>query len=336
MSVVDRNLYRHLGVVIIIFSLLLVLGSLGYRMIEGWSWADSLYMAVITLSTVGFGEIRPLSAGGRIFTGALIVMGVGATAYTFSTVANYIVAGEFRGVIRRNRMHNRVAKLEGHYIICGYGRIGCQVVRELLESHIELVVIDLRTEPLAELEDLGVYLIEGNAIEDPILLQAGIEKAAGLCCCLPHDTDNVFVALSARTLNPNLTIIARANNAQSERKLQIAGADHVINPYTTSGHRMARQLIHPSIIKFMDVVMRLGKVDIVIEDIHLSDGSVLGNQTIADTEIRKKIGATILAVRRPGGQVFLNPDGNFSLQAGDTLIALGTIEQLSQLAVAAA
>ena len=167
------------------------------------------------------------------------------------------------------------------------------------------------------------------------MIEAGIEQASGICCCLPNDSDNVYVALTARALNPNLTIISRANSHESERKLQIAGVDHVINPYVTSGRRMARQLIHPNILEFMEVVMHRGEVDILIEDIGLSERSTLRDQTIESTEIRRRIGANILAVRRPDGEIFVNPSVDFALRSGDTLIALGTPDQLDMLATEA-
>ena len=335
MTVAERSFYRQLIVVSTLYLLLLTLGSAGYSLIEGWSLTDSLYMTVITISTVGFGEIRPLSPQGRVFTGAMIVMGVGATAYTFSTVADFIVAGEFRNILWRRRMQNRIGKLTGHFIVCGYGRVGEHVVNELLSNDVKLVVVE-RLETLGpDLENLGVIPVEGNATDDAILIQAGIAQASGICCCLPNDSDNVYVALTARALNPELTIISRANSHESERKLQIAGVDHVINPYVTSGRRMARQLIHPNILEFMDVVMHRGEVDILIEEIGLSERSSLRDQTIAATEIRRRIGANILAVRRPDGEIFMNPSVDFALRAGDTLIALGTPDQLDLLATEA-
>ena len=178
--------------------------------------------------------------------------------------------------------------------------------------------------------------VEGNATDDAALLRAGIERASGICCCLPNDSDNVYVALTARALNRDLTIISRANSHESERKLQIAGVNHVINPYVTSGRRMARQLIHPNILEFMDVVMHRGEVDILIEDIGVSERSTLRDQTIADTEVRTKTRCQyILAVRRPDGETFVNPGVEFALRAGDTLIALGTPDQLDKLATEA-
>ncbi len=335
MTVTAQKLYRHLIFVSALYALLLALGSGGYMVIEGWSWTDSVYMTVITISTVGFGEIRPLSPIGRVFTGGLIILGVSTTAYAFSTLADLIVAGDFRNLIWRKRMQNRIDKLNGHFIVCGYGRVGEHVVNELLANNVPLVVIEIVANLGPDLENLGVIPIEGNATDDTALIQAGIEKASGICCCLPNDSDNVYVALTARALSPNLTIISRANSHESERKLQIAGVDHVINPYVTSGRRMARQLIHPNILEFMDVVMHSGEVDILIEDIGVSERSTLRDQTIADTEVRKRLGANILAVRRPDGETFVNPGVEFALRAGDTLIALGTPEQLDHLATEA-
>lgn len=332
MNVAERKFYRHLTILLVAYLLLSVIGATGYSIIEGWSWTDSLYMTVITISTVGFGEIHPLSQAGRIFTSFLIVAGVVATAYVVSTVADFIVAGEFRGHLWRKRMQDRIGKLRNHYIVCGYGRVGEQVTNELLTNAEKLVVIERQAELGPELEAINAIPVKGNATEDAVLLQAGIEKASGICCCLPNDSDNVYVALTARALNPSLTIISRANSFESERKLRIAGAHHVINPYVTSGRRMARQLIHPNILEFMDVVMHRGEVNILIEYIRLGERSQLRDKNIPATEIRRRIGANILAVRRPDGETIVNPGVELSLRAADTMIALGTPEQLDLLA----
>lgn len=324
-------LQRFLIVSGIFFSLLLA-GTVGYVLIEGWGWRDALYMTIITVSTVGFGEVRPMSDAGRLFTTGLIVSGVGAAAYMFSSLANYIVAGELRGVLRRQRMQNRINQLEDHYIVCGYGRVGIQVAQELLQNQVDLVVIDVDADRSEEIEANGLLMVVGDATEDAVLSQAGIERAAGLCACLPSDAGNVFVTLTARTLNPNLVIIARSNTLDSERKLGIAGADHVINPYSISGHRMARQLIHPNVVEFMDVVMRRGQLQILIEEIRVSTSSVLHDKSLAQYNVRQRTGANVLAVSRPGGRTFTDINSDFVILAGDTLIALGTPEQLERLA----
>lgn len=335
MTPLVRKFLSHFIVVVGLYLILLAVGWVGYVYIEGWSWTDSVYMTVITISTVGFGEIRPLSPTGRVFTGAMIIMGVSTTAYAFSTMANLIVTGDFRSLIWRKRMQNRIDKLRGHYIVCGFGRVGEHVVQDLMAHDEDLVLVEMLPSVRHEFENSNVIMVEGNATDDKVLLQAGIDHAAGICCCLPNDSDNVYVALTARALNPNLTIISRSNSPESERKLIIAGVDHVINPYTTSGRRMARQLVHPNILEFMDVVMHQGKLDIVIEEIEISERSPLRDVTISQTEIRKRLGANILAVRRPDGETFLNPGVEFHLRASDTLIALGTPEQLDLLATEA-
>ncbi len=335
MTAQGRRFYRHIIVVVGLYALLLAVGWVGYVLIEGWSWTDSVYMTVITISTVGFGEIRPLSPAGRVFTGAMIIMGVSTTAYAFSTLADVIVAGEFRNLIGRRRMQNRIDKLRGHFIVCGYGRVGEAVVQDLLAHNEELVLIEMLASLRSHFENTKVIMVEGNATDDSALIQAGIEHAAGICCCLPNDSDNVYVALTARALNPDLTVISRANSPESERKLLIAGVDHVINPYVTSGRRMVRQLVHPNILEFMDVVMHRDEVDILIEEIVISERSHLRDHTISATEVRKRLGANILAVRRPDGETFVNPGVDFPLRASDTLIALGTPEQLHLLATEA-
>ncbi|MCB0114679.1 MAG: potassium channel protein [Caldilineaceae bacterium] len=331
----STDLLRRLIAVLMLFGGLLTFGTLGYMILEGWAWYDAFYMTVITLSTVGFGEVRSLDQGGRIFTMILIVLGVGGAAYTFSTVADYIVAGELRGILRRRRMEQIIKQLQNHYIVCGYGRVGSQVVQELRQNQVSMVVIEANPDLSTEIEEMGIVSVIGNASEDAMLSQAGIERAAGLCACLPNDADNVFVTLTARTLNPHLTIIARANTQENERKLRIAGADHVINPYSISGHRMARQLIHPNVVEFMDVVMRRGQVEMRIEEIRVHAGSNLCNKSIAECDVRRRTGTNVLAIRRPSGQTQTVLSGDIVLTAGDTLIGLGTPEQLDALAALA-
>ena len=232
-------------------------------------------------------------------------------------------------------MQNRIRKLDQHYIICGYGRVGSQVTQELLSHNVKLIVLELDPTQAEELEAMGIMTMVGDAAEDAALEAAGIERAAGLCACLPDDADNVFVTLTARTLNPNLTIIARANTQENERKLRIAGADHVINPYSISGHRMARQLIHPNVVEFMDVVMRRGEVEIRIEEIRISGDSQLDGVSFAEADVRRRTGTNVLAVRRPGDRTYTDLSGSFMIRSGDTLISLGTPEQLDALSALA-
>lgn len=312
------RLNRRLWAVLIMVNGLLAVGTAGYKLIEGWSWHDALFMTVITLSTVGYGEVRPLSGIGELFTIVLILLGVGGVAYTFSTLADYFIAGELNGILQRQRMARTISKLRNHYIICGYGRVGQQVVQGLRANRYDVVVIDSTDNCVAEFEKEGIHYVIGDAASDPILQQAGIEHASGLCTCLPNDATNVFVVLSARTFNPNLFIISRSNQPESERKLRIAGANQVINPYLITGHRMAAQLLHPSVVEFLDVIMRSGELELRIEEIKIGPASAMNGRT--------------LAVRRHDGKLFTYLPAEFTLESGDVLVGLGTQPQLSLLA----
>lgn len=328
----EQSLSRRLFIVVGLFGGLMLMGTIGYILIEGWPWQDALFMTVITLSTVGFGEVRPLTTAGEIFTIGLIVLGVGGAAYTFSTVADYIVAGELRGVLRRKRMQNEIKRLNNHYIICGFGRVGRRVAMDLQANDVDVVVVENNTDSAAEVESMGFLHLFGDATDDTVLREAGIERAAGLCTCLPGDAENVFAVLTARTLNKDLIIIARVDRASSERKLMVAGANHVISPHAIGGHRMASQLLHPNVVEFLDVVMRQGNLELWIEEIVVHHGSEMENHTLAESQIRTRTGANVLAVRRPDGHTYTDPAGSFGIQFKDSLIALGTPDQLESLA----
>ncbi|MEZ4715483.1 MAG: NAD-binding protein [Caldilineaceae bacterium] len=327
-----RNLNRTVLAVLIMLGGLLFLGTAGYMVIEGWPWRTALFMTVITISTVGYGEEYPLSMRGEAFTMVLIVLGVGAAAYTFTTFTDYIVAGELRGVLRRQRMKREISKLTDHFVICGYGRVGRQLAESLRESGYVVVVVDADPAVAAELEDAETYFIPGSATEDEQLLEAGITRARGLASCLPQDADNVFVVLSARALNAQLVIIARSNQVESTTKLRIAGADQIINPYLITGRRMAAQLVHPNVVEFLDVVMQRGELELRIEELIIGAGSGVDGKTLAQAHVRSETGVNVLAVRRRDRTIHTDLGPAFPLSAGDTLICLGTPQQLAQLA----
>lgn len=322
--------------VAVLLSALLVFGTAGYMVVEGWTLNDAFYMTVITISTVGYGEERPLTARGEIFTILLILVGVSSAAFTFATFTDYIVAGELRGAWRRRRMDSVINKLENHFIVCGYGRVGNQVVDGLRESHVDVVVIDRDPDLGEELDEIGIPYIIANSTEDEALVEAGIGSARGLCACLPHDAENVFVVLSARALNPQLTIIARTNLTESASKLKTAGADQIINPYLITGRRMAAQLLNPTTVELLDVVMQRGELQLRIEEITIGDGSIMDDKTLAECNVRIETGANVLAVRQQDGKIQTDLGSELRLKAGDMLVALGTPEQLAALAENAA
>ncbi len=303
------RLYR----VLMMVAALVALGTIGYRIIEGWSLRDSLFMTIITISTVGYNEVAPLSGRGEVFSMILIVLGVGSAGYTFSILTDYIVAGELRGALRRQRMARDLAKMNDHYIICGYGRVGQNVVDGLLANRFQIVVIDGSHDRVDDLEELDVNYVIGDATDDSVLSEAGIERASGLCMCLPSDADNVFTILSARTLNSDLYIVSRCNAVESEHKLRMAGANQVINPYRITGSRMAAQLLHPGAVEFLDVVMRQGELELRIEEIVIGSDSSLEGQTLGEAHVRANTGVNVLAVRRADASLHTNLHAEFRI-----------------------
>ncbi len=322
-----NRLLRFGSAVVVIASV----GTLGYMGLEDWSILESLYMTVITLSTVGFAEVRPLSPAGKVFTAGLIVAGVGSITYLFAAIGQNVISGELTGSLRKARMQRRIDALAGHYIICGYGRVGQQVAVDLRTDGAQSVVVD---EQEAAFDGLPaeVLSLTGDASDDEVLKMAGIERAAGLVATTRDDAVNLMISLTARTLNPDLTIVARANQPASEAKLLLAGATQVISPYTISGRRIARQLLRPSIIDFLDVVMHSGKLELVLEECHVRPGSDLHDKTVAEADVRRRTGANVLAVRRHDqGSILTNPPAEMRFEPDDVVIALGTSDQLGIL-----
>jgi len=321
------RLLRFVGAVFAIAAV----GTVGYVIIEGWALLDALYMTVITLSTVGFTEVRPLSSIGRAFTAGLIIAGVGSVTYLFAAIGQNIISGELTGSLRKARMQRRIDDMKGHYIICGFGRVGQQVAVDLQAEGAPCVVVDERESALGDVPS-GVPSLQGDASDDELLRLAGVERAAGLVATTGDDAVNLMISLSARTLNPALSIVARANQPASEPKLLRAGATQVISPYTISGRRIARQLLRPSIIDFLDVVMHTGQLELVLEECHVRPDSDLHGKTVAEAEVRKRTGANVLAVRRHDqGAILTNPPAEMRFEPDDLIIALGTADQLGTL-----
>ena len=328
----QRRIRRQILRFALAYLTVIALGTIGYMIIEGWRVVEALYMTVITLSTVGFSEVRPLSSAGRIFTTALIVAGVGAVTYLFAAISQYIVSGELTGSIRKARMQQRIDALSGHYIVVGYGRVGQQVVEDLLEAGSRCVVLETHPETLQQLPE-GLPQVAGDGTDDGVLERAGIARAGGLVASTGDDATNLFVTLTARTLNAGLTIVARANQPTSEAKLRRAGASHVISPYRISGRRIARQLLTPTVTDFLDVVMHSGKLELLLEECTVRPEGRLAGRTVAEAEVRKHTGANVLAIRRRGeGGIVTNLPADLRFEPDDVLIALGTTEQLHQLA----
>jgi len=311
---------------------LFLIGTIGYRWLENFSWSEAVYMTVITLSTVGFGEVRPLTAPGRLFTASIIIMGVIIIAVFFGTLTEYIIAGELTGNIKKRRLMNKINNFKGHYIVCGFGRVGEQVALELKNLGLSCVVIDENPAAIELCESNGLPNICGDATENEILLQAGLERASGLVAVLNSDAANVFVVLSARSLNPNLTIVGRSTSDESEEKLRLAGADRVVSPYNMAGYRIVNQLTRPYVTDFLDTAMRSKGLDLWLDEIRIAPHSSLVSQTMHEANVRSRTGANILSILRGEEKQVLDWSPDLRFEAQDVLIVVGNPDELKKLA----
>ncbi|MBZ0297650.1 MAG: potassium channel protein [Anaerolineae bacterium] len=309
---------------LVLLALLVGCGTLGYMLLEGMPGIDAFYMTIITISTVGFGEVRPLSDAGRIFTSLLILVGLAMVTTAISNAVGIIMGPRLWLAIRERRMEETLKTIENHYIVCGYGRMGRQIVRDLQERREPCVVIELEPEAREELLEQNIPHIIGDGTQDEALYEAGVERAAGLVSALNSDADNVLTVLSAREINPKLFIVARAASGAAESKLRRAGANRVVSPYQIGGHRMALALIRPAVHDFMNRVFSVGDdMDMDIGQVSIKEGSILAGQTIAQTHLRHQRNVTILAIQKPDGELIINPGTQHMIEPGETLIVIG-------------
>jgi voltage-gated potassium channel len=329
------NHFQYFSKIYIPVSILLLItfiGTSGYMIIENYNLLNAFYMTIITMATVGFSEVHPLSDNGKMFTAFLICTSFGTFAYTVTNITSYIVNGEYSEFFKLRRLNNELEKLENHVIICGYGRNGKQSAR-VLRSHGQLfVVIEQKEEPMqAMVEKYPHLVLQGDATQDEILIQAGIQKARSLITTLPVDADNLFIVLSARSLNPKLNIISRASDDNSDKKLKTAGADHVIMPDMVGGAHMASLVMKPDVVEFMDYITGVS-VDINLEEITFDKlPEALQNKTISELDIRNKSGANIIGFKTAEGNYVINPAPETKLIPNAKLFVLGTGEQIKKL-----
>jgi voltage-gated potassium channel len=301
--------------------------------LEGFTFWDSLYMTVITISTVGFSEVKPLSFEGRIFTVFLIMSSFGTFAYTITEVTRYVIDGEFRRLILHIRVDRTIGKLKGHTIICGYGRNGKQAYQTLRESGVECVVVEKDKGIIAELMEANdVLYIEGDATQDEVLARAGIKDARALITALPNDADNLFVVLTARVSNDKIKIISRASEDNSDTKLRHAGVNNVIMPDRVGGAHMAQLVVKPDVVEFIDLLIGQSSVETHIEEIpcHSLPSSYLG-KSIVDLDIRKNWGANIVGFKTEEGEYVFNPSPDTLIQKGSKLFVLGTMDEIRNM-----
>ncbi len=323
--------FRLLKIVTVALLLLTAAGTAGFHYMEHWSWFDSFYMVVITLSTIGYQEVHPLSHAGRVFNTALIIAGVALVFLMIGSLTQALLEFELVKVFGKRRMEREILKLKDHYIICGAGRVGSSVARELDRKPCPFVIVETDQQHVAELDPKWLVLI-GDAASEKTLGDAGIASASGLVAATTTDATNIYIVLTAKTMNPKLKIIARATEERAEKHLKTAGADVVISPYAAAGHRIAQSFLRPNVLDFLDIATdRYQAVEMLIEEIKIGRQSPLAEATVGTSGIHRDFGVMILAIRRSDGQTRFNPLAQDSIGAGDYLIVMGEPAQLGKL-----
>lgn len=316
---------------LLLLSMVLFYGTFGYMTIEGWHFLDAIYMTIITITTVGYGEIRAVSETGRVFTISLIVVGMGIMAYTLGMVAQAMVELQLRTIMGRRKLGMKIRSMKGHYIICGYGRIGRIIAQELKKKGIPLIVIDHNPETRPHLEQNDIPYIIDDATSEDVLQEAGIERAKGLVAVVLSDADNLFLTMTARGLNPGLFILARADSETNQRKLLRAGANRVAMPYRIGGQRMAHTITKPAVMDFLEFTVQDQNIDLKMEQLQVNEQSRLNGVNLLDSGIRQKLNIIIVAISKKDGTMLFNPSSQARIEAGDTLIALGHGDDLEKL-----
>ncbi|PHR11069.1 MULTISPECIES: potassium channel family protein [Aequorivita] len=321
-------------IAVALFLLLVVFmtGVIGFRFFSDYSWIDAFYMTVITITTVGYGEVMPLSPGEKVFVSLLIISSIFIVGYAISVITEYILSKNI-GILRQKKVQKKLESMHGHIIVCGYGRNGKQAVQKLLAYKRPFVIIEKDEEVIDRFSDEKNLFILGNAIEDDVLLKAGIKKASTLICATPNDADNLFIVLSARQMNKNLKIISRASEETSYKKLKLGGADNVIMPDKIGGDHMASLVVVPDLVEFLDNLTVSGQHDSInVEQIPFENMCPDGKeQAIKELDVRKKTGCSIIGYRSPTGEYIVNPEPSLVLQKSSKLILIGRPEQIENL-----
>lgn len=311
--------------------LLLLSGTFGYMAIEGWDFIDSIYMTIITLATIGYGEVHTLSRIGRIYTMGLILIGVGFVGYMGAAIIQFMVEGRIRAVLGRRRLDRKIERLKHHFIVCGYGRIGKVLCAHLKHEGVPLVVIEKDESQLPVLEDSDHPFMIADSSNEGVLTKAGIQRARGLIAALGTDVDNVFLVLTARQLRSDLYIMARGSYAESRSKLKAAGASTVVSPYEIGAVSMAQRILRPTVTNFLDFALTYKRKDIQMEEIPVSPHSGYVDVTLKDSRIRQEMNLIIIAIKQKDGTMMFNPSFETKLEAGTTVIAVGHPENLARL-----
>ena len=329
------NPVQKVRLLLLIILGLVAAGTAGYMFVEGWPFLDSLYMTVITLATVGYGEVRELSRMGELFTILLILLGVGTVSFTALTIAQYLLEGQVRSILGRRQLERLIKGLHDHYIICGFGRMGSALARQLSEKGLPILIIEKDDRRLQRLANTDHAFINGDATTEGALDEAMVQRAKGLVTTVASDAENLFITLTAREMNPSLFIVARAFDESSESKLRRAGANRVVIPTSIGAHRMAQFILKPAVVELMELASYRESLELQLEEVRVHSGSALRDCSLRDTEIRSQMGVIVLAMKRIDGSMVFNPPSDEPIREGDMLIAIGRPEGLAQLERAA-
>lgn len=322
---------KHLIVSVLLTFLIVGFGTVGYMAIEGWGILDAFYMTVITMGTVGYSEVHEISDTGRLFTILLIFFGVGYFVYVAGVVVQFMVEGRMRTILGRRRLEKKIDRLKDHYIVCGYGRIGRVLCKNLQRKPLDLVVLEKNREMIPVMDEDKVLYVCGDVLDEANLIKAGIKRAKGLVAVLATDADNVFLVLTARQLNPNIHIVARACQIESKSKLQAAGANNVESPYEMGAVSMAQRILRPTVTNFLDLAFTYKRKEIQMEEIPVSPLSALSNVMLKDSGIRQKFNLIIIAIKKSDDSMLFNPSFETVIKPGDTVIAVGEEANLKKL-----
>lgn len=331
LDLVFSQLNREIAVLLFAIVLLIAFGTTGFMLIEGWDLLDSVYMTVTTVATVGFGEVHQLSDAGRVFTILLIILGVGLFAFVLTTLSSKIIQKQLVWVLRHRKMNDAIDKLEKHTIICGYGRLSRIAAKALQEAKHPFVIVDKDEGRVSEARDSGYLAMNGDATLDETLLSAGVKRAERLVCLMPKDADNLYVILTSRELSPNLFILSRAEDDAGEKRLQRAGANRIVAPYRVGGQKIVDGLLRPYVTDFIDLAAPSSGVDLQIEQIRVPSQSPLASKSLKDSGLRQKTNVIIAAIISQNGEMHFNPSGDTMIEAGVTLIGMGSKRDFVEL-----
>ena len=315
----------------ILLFLIIMIGVFGYHFIEGWSFLDCFYMTVITIFTVGFKEVRTLSPQGQFFTIFIILSGVGTAIYAFTKIAEIVFEGRVNEIWRRKKMDKEIQNLKDHYIICGYGRMGRIVSHRLEEEKLPFVIIENKPEKIELLKKERKYLfIDGDATTEENLIKAGIKNAKALAALLPSDADNLYLVLTVKLISPSLFVLSKALDEEGEKKILQIGANKIVSPYMLSGLKIAQGLIRPTLVDFLDVIIRRKELSLSMEEFIVKKSSKIADKNLMESDVRKETNIIIVAVKKPGKEIIFNPSSDFVAKAGDTILVLGDKEEITK------